>query len=586
MAPLPLAENSAYELSRVLEPRNDTDNSGGALQVICAWPVSSQYGPGSRILYYLLIAACVLARKANWIKNACLAAALLLPTIAAVHAIALAALHREKAVDMDIYGAFQYCSIGVVVAPITVRLSRTYLYDPGRNAIFVWVGLLLAGLLSLTVTFYRTQTFSCPHDNTGNPLSPHASKFPYGDPQEEGPFSPMRGGSAKNVYIIPAPSVFTFGAGTLLSAACCVHAILWLISMADKILEINWKSQSRKLGGQDDRSIDEPISGTNGATKRRMKDVNENVRFYLSMAVVPVFGGAGFAILVVGEMNFFSRQVSYEIEPMAAIGQWGSIVGVGLALMGSLYLLLAEDVEDLKEKEKVAEADRSGNLNASRDASATPQPGSQTFDPERLATGNKDHPGDPNETIPSQENDINVGNAGRQKFAKLMLAFSNSLGTAAHERLSDSDFHRGSVLNWPEVPGEKFRSNNLQDIKKIYDPPKDQDGNVTPIPRSSSRNISYSDESGGSGKDNRSGERRPSPSRRRDRTMPTERSSYQAQSDLSLSPIPKKERPRGRRALRESMFQTPSRSHEQSNDESCYSPLSPSPCILMSGGRE
>jgi hypothetical protein len=53
---------------------------------------------------------------------------------------------------MDIYGAFQYCSIGVVVAPITVRLSRTYLYDPGRNAIFVWVGLLLAGK-SFSVSF-------------------------------------------------------------------------------------------------------------------------------------------------------------------------------------------------------------------------------------------------------------------------------------------------------------------------------------------------------------------------------------------------------------------------------------------------
>ncbi|CAH0047116.1 unnamed protein product [Clonostachys solani] len=514
MAPLPLTDNSAYDLSQVLEPRNDTDNSGGALQVICAWPVSSQYGPGSRILFYLLIAACVLARKANWIKNACLAAALLLPTIAAVHAIALAALHRDSkhetsspvnsptnmmiaAVDMDIYGAFQLCSIGVVVAPITVRLSKTYLYDPGRNVIFAWVGLLLAGLLSLTVTFYRTQTFSCPFDDAGNPLSPDASKFPYDKPpncsltcsEKDGPFSPMRGGSAKNIYIIPAPSVFTFGAGTLLSAACCVQAILWLISMADKILEINWKSQSRKVGDQDDRSIDEPISGTNGATKRRMKDVNENVRFFLSMAVVPVFGGAGFAILVVGEVNFFSRQVCYENEPMAAIGQWGSIVGVGLALMGSLYLLLAEDVEDLKGKVKVAEPDRSGNLNTSRDASVTPHPGPQNPDPERLATGNPDGTGDATGTIRCEETDTSVGNAGRQKFAKLMLAFSNSLGTAAHDRLDYSDFHRGSVLNWPEVPGEKFRSNNLRDIKKIYDPPKDQDGNVTPEQRETAESI-------------------------------------------------------------------------------------------------
>jgi len=37
----------------------------------------------------------VLARKAEWIKNACLAAALLLPAVASLHAIALAAFHRD-----------------------------------------------------------------------------------------------------------------------------------------------------------------------------------------------------------------------------------------------------------------------------------------------------------------------------------------------------------------------------------------------------------------------------------------------------------------------------------------------------------
>ena len=46
---------------------------------------------------------------------------------------------------MDIYGAFQFCAIGILVAPVTVRLSRTYFYDPGRNTIFLWAGLILAG---------------------------------------------------------------------------------------------------------------------------------------------------------------------------------------------------------------------------------------------------------------------------------------------------------------------------------------------------------------------------------------------------------------------------------------------------------
>jgi hypothetical protein len=46
---------------------------------------------------------------------------------------------------MDIYGAFQLCAIGILAAPVTVRLSRTYFYDPGRNTIFLWAGLILSG---------------------------------------------------------------------------------------------------------------------------------------------------------------------------------------------------------------------------------------------------------------------------------------------------------------------------------------------------------------------------------------------------------------------------------------------------------
>lgn len=46
---------------------------------------------------------------------------------------------------MDIYGAFQACCIGILAAPITVKLSKTYFNNPGRNTIFLWTILLLAG---------------------------------------------------------------------------------------------------------------------------------------------------------------------------------------------------------------------------------------------------------------------------------------------------------------------------------------------------------------------------------------------------------------------------------------------------------
>jgi hypothetical protein len=55
----------------------------------------------------------------------------------------------SAAVDMDVFGAFQLCSIGILTAPVTVRLSKTYFNEPGRNIIFLWTGLILAGKFPL-----------------------------------------------------------------------------------------------------------------------------------------------------------------------------------------------------------------------------------------------------------------------------------------------------------------------------------------------------------------------------------------------------------------------------------------------------
>ena len=129
----------------------------------------------------------------------------------------------------------------------------------------------------------------------------------------------MRGGSANEICVIPAPDKLTFGAATLLAAGCCIPAILSLISMWSQILEINWK---KHWGDRDeDERTDEPIAGTNGATIGKMEGVNAKIRFFLSVVEVPLFGGAVLAILIIGELNFFSSQVRYQTEPIASIGR-------------------------------------------------------------------------------------------------------------------------------------------------------------------------------------------------------------------------------------------------------------------------
>ena len=62
---------------------------------VCARVVRTSLITRCGTRYYVLVAACVLARKAEWLRNACLAAALLFPAVAAIHGVVLAALHVD-----------------------------------------------------------------------------------------------------------------------------------------------------------------------------------------------------------------------------------------------------------------------------------------------------------------------------------------------------------------------------------------------------------------------------------------------------------------------------------------------------------
>jgi hypothetical protein len=186
---------------------------------------------------------------------------------------------------------------------------------------------LSKGLLSLTVVFFRSDASPCPYDDSGQPLSPDPSLFNYNNPPTcnltcsitSGPFSPIRRGSANNIYVVPAPELITFGMGTLFAAACCIPAVLHLVSMWNKILEINWKS--RFGNRREDERSDEPIEGTNGATVAKIRGVNALVSLFLSAVEIPVFVAAVLAILIMGERNFFSPQVRFQTEPIASVGK-------------------------------------------------------------------------------------------------------------------------------------------------------------------------------------------------------------------------------------------------------------------------
>lgn len=470
-------------------------------QVVCSWPLSGQYGVGSRILYYVLVAACVLARKSEWLRNACLAAALILPAISAIHAIVLAALHVDDAIDMDIYGALQLCSIGILTAPACVRLSNTYFNSKGRNVLFLWTVLVLAGLLALTVEFFRSKSAACLDDGSGQPLY-RGTDFPYDKTTcglsctvDNGPYSPMREGSADNIYVVPTPDIISFGAATLVAAASCVPGILSMVSIWNKIVKTN---SVKRFGPP---NVDEVIEGTNGATIQGMKSVNNLIRRLLSVVEVPVFGGAVLGLIIFGERNFWSGPLHFQTEPPENIGQWSNICASVFAACGSLYMLLVKYLDRVEEEGSMHDdlahchctchhghgSIRPHSISDTSEIAETSRPPPVAMvDPDVRVFRHETAPAHMlsptrTETCPDTEDALrglgihavesNTSTAGGSGVTKALMKFATSIGTSSSDRFDDNAFRQGKVTGFPEIPGELNRNSRLHQIKQQWGEP-------------------------------------------------------------------------------------------------------------------
>jgi len=60
-----------------------------------------------------------------------------------------------------------------------------------------------------------------------------------------------------------------------------------------------------------------------------------------------------------------------------------------------------------------------------------------------------------------------------RRFARLVLDLTDYLGNASEDRFGDLDFRRGSVLDYPVVPGEELRNRDLSRTRSNYDVRRD-----------------------------------------------------------------------------------------------------------------
>lgn len=228
------------------------------------------------------------------------------------------------------------------------------------------------------------------------------------------------------------------------------------------------------------------------------------------------------------------------------VGQWAPIVGTGLAVIGSLYLLLSKGIGG--EKEEVAKPNAcTHHCNCSKQevgprlSTASP-PSSDTpgaKDTRRSLSNDDRAMWSELEVMPSsrlapqQTRASSTADAGnRRKVTKALSVIGNYLSTASRDQFDDSEFKHSRALDFPEIPGEEHRNPTLPQIRTQYNQWREEE-NTAPIRASHSRAASIVSESGSVTRATS-----PTPRRRHADTMPTERRSSKLHNTPTSSSTP------------------------------------------------
>lgn len=155
------------------------------------------------------------------------------------------------------------------------------------------------------------------------------------------------------------------------------------------------------------------------------------------------------------------------------IGQWAPVVGTGLAILGSLYLLLAAEMAaEEKTQDNLTQGPAhpcptcgGDDMYRSRSVSTSSQSTSRGSGEMEEVVIYPSFPTIREMTTLSGESDP----GGRRIAARFFNAASSYLATKAHNNFEKTGFERNQRTTFPEVPAENFRNENYNDMKNIFE---------------------------------------------------------------------------------------------------------------------
>ena len=189
-----------------------------------------------------------------------------------------------------------------------------------------------AGLVSLSVAFFRVKTHTCVdnngeeiHDDSGGVSNCKFDCTVFTD-------TPIRAGSNSGMQLGFAPRTgVTLNTGIILSITFCLFAFLSIVTMWNQVILDN----ARKLGLiRDATSIlprrkgegEKPIGGVRGlldwVAHRPDNFSSELVKLGLHLIEMLVYSGAMLATIIISEVTFWSVELRTGVEPMTSVGEF------------------------------------------------------------------------------------------------------------------------------------------------------------------------------------------------------------------------------------------------------------------------
>ncbi len=187
--------SSSYNLTQIQHVVQRTlSENGYEMRVFCIYPLSGQYGPLPRVLYYVLLLAGLLWRGHPWIAVVYLGVAMSYSAATAVHAFALIARYRWRTYpddvptaqmsasevgDVDIMPVWAILSTaGIMLTPL-LNWSSTVHHSRRKAVLLAWGALIFIALVAIFPAGIRARSIYMVQTTTT--CYPNSSfKFPDG----------------------------------------------------------------------------------------------------------------------------------------------------------------------------------------------------------------------------------------------------------------------------------------------------------------------------------------------------------------------------------------------------------------------